>query len=70
MFTGIANGSNTITPRKTGYTFGPTGKTVAVSGTNVTEINYTGIDVRFHRCVHLPIILASGLMNPMSLSCG
>ena len=40
-FTGIANGSYTITPSKKGYTFRPTSKSVVVSGANVTGQNFT-----------------------------
>ena len=35
-FSGLDNGSYTVTPRKTGYTFTPTSRTVTVNGANVT----------------------------------
>ncbi len=41
QFTGLGNGSYTITPSKTGYTFTPTSKNVTVSGANVTGQNFT-----------------------------
>ena len=34
-FTGLANGSYTLTPARPGYAFNPTSQNVAVSGTNV-----------------------------------
>jgi len=40
-FTGVYNGSYTITPSKTGYTFTPTSENVTVNGTNVTGQNFT-----------------------------
>jgi hypothetical protein len=40
-FSGLANGSYTITPSKAGYTFTPTSKNVTVSGANVTGQNFT-----------------------------
>jgi hypothetical protein len=41
QFTGLGNGSYTITPSKTGYTFAPKSRSVAVSGANVTGQNFT-----------------------------
>jgi serine protease len=41
-FTGLANGSYTITPSLSGYTFSPTSRSVSVSGANVTGQNFTG----------------------------
>jgi hypothetical protein len=41
-FTGLANGSYTLTPSLTGYTFSPTSRTgVAVSGANITSQDFT-----------------------------
>jgi hypothetical protein len=40
-FTGLANGTYTITPSHTGYTFSPTSQSATVSGANVTGINFT-----------------------------
>lgn len=39
---GLANGSYTLTPSLTGYTFSPTSRSVTVSGANVTGQNFTG----------------------------
>lgn len=40
-FSGLANGSYTITPSKTGYTFYPTSLAVSINGVNITGQNFT-----------------------------
>ncbi len=40
-FTGLANGSYLVTPRKSGFTFSPTSMRATVSGANVTGMNFT-----------------------------
>jgi hypothetical protein len=40
-FSGLANGSYTVTPSKSGYTFSPTSIAVTVSGANQTGKNFT-----------------------------
>ena len=40
-FTGLANGSYTVTPSLSGYTFSPASTAVTVSGANQTGINFT-----------------------------
>jgi hypothetical protein len=40
-FTGLTNGSYTVTPSKTGYTFTPTSKAVTMNGANVTGVSFT-----------------------------
>ena len=40
-FTGLANGSYTVTPGKSGYTFSPTSLAVTLNGANATGINFT-----------------------------
>ncbi len=40
-FSGLANGSYTVTPSKTGYTFTPTVQSVIVNGANQNAINFT-----------------------------
>ncbi len=42
-FTGLANGSYTVTPSKSLFTFNPTSLAVSVSGANVTGRNFTAI---------------------------
>jgi serine protease len=41
-FTGLANGTYTITPSLSGYTFSPSSRSVTVSGANVSGQNFTG----------------------------
>jgi YD repeat-containing protein len=40
-FTGLANGTYTVTPSKTGYRFTPTNRSVTISDANVTGQNFT-----------------------------
>ena len=40
-FTGLANGSYTVTPGKTGYTFTPANQPVTINGANQAGINFT-----------------------------
>jgi hypothetical protein len=40
-FTGAVNGSYTLTPSKTGYTFSPTVRSITVNGANITGQNFT-----------------------------
>jgi len=40
-FTGLDNGSYTITPSRTGFTFSPTDNTQTVSGADITAVNFT-----------------------------
>jgi len=40
-FSGLANGTYTLTPSHTGYTFNPISKTATVSGASVAGINFT-----------------------------
>jgi plastocyanin len=45
-FTGLDNGSYTITPSRTGYTFSPTNSPRTVSGANITAVNFTATSVQ------------------------
>ncbi len=40
-FSGLSNGTYTVTPSKTGYTFSPTSTSVTISGANQTGKNFT-----------------------------
>ncbi len=40
-FTGLANGSYTVTPSLAGYTFSPTSQAVTINGANATAPNFT-----------------------------
>jgi hypothetical protein len=42
-FTGLTNGSYSVTPTRTGFSFTPSSQDVTVSGANVTGVNFTGI---------------------------
>ncbi len=45
-FSGLSNGTYTLTPSRAGYTFSPTSQTVTVNGTNVTTgANFTATQV-------------------------
>src|ERR1700730_9108731 len=46
-FTGLANGTYTVTPSKTGFTFNPTSQTAVVSGSNVTVPTFAATAVTF-----------------------
>jgi hypothetical protein len=39
-FTGLANGTYTVTPSNTGYVFSPGNQNVTISGSNVTGVNF------------------------------
>jgi len=41
-FSGLATGSYTVTPSRTGYTFNPASSAVTVNNANVTGVNFTG----------------------------
>lgn len=40
-FTGLANGTYTVTPSNSGYTFSPVSQSVTVNGANQTGVNFT-----------------------------
>jgi uncharacterized repeat protein (TIGR01451 family) len=40
-FTGLANGSYTVTPTKAGFNFNPTNQTVTLNGANNSTVNFT-----------------------------
>ena len=46
-FSGLANGSYTVTPILTGYTFSPTNRSVTLSGADVTGQNFTATAVTY-----------------------
>jgi carboxypeptidase family protein len=41
IFTGLANGTYTVTPTDTGYTFSPVNQNVTIIGTNLANVNFT-----------------------------
>jgi uncharacterized protein (TIGR03437 family) len=40
-FTGLSNGTYTVAPSKSGYSFSPASQTVTINGANVTAVNFT-----------------------------
>jgi len=57
-FTGLVNGTYTVTPSKTGYSFSPANQSVSISGANATSINFTA--------TALPTFSVSGAITPTS----
>jgi hypothetical protein len=42
-FTGLSNGTYTVTPSKSGVTFNPTSQNATVNGSNVSGVNFTAV---------------------------
>ncbi len=42
-FSGLNNGSYTVTPSNTGFTYTPPSQTVTISGANLPGVNFTGV---------------------------
>src|SRR5204862_436247 len=42
-FAGLANGSYTLTPSKTGFTFTPPSQTLTITNANVAAVNFTAV---------------------------
>jgi hypothetical protein len=61
-FTGLLNGSYTVTPSKTGYTFSPANQPVTISSANVTSVNFTATPPATYSI--------SGTVSPASLGSG
>ena len=62
-FTNLSNGNYAITPSKTGYVFTPPSQPVAISGANVTGVNFTG-------AVAPATYMISGSITPASVGAG
>src|SRR5882757_5125915 len=58
-FSGLANGSYTVTPSKTGFTFAPVIQSVTVNGANQTGVNFTAQGTG-------PTWIISGTISPAS----
>jgi len=58
--TGLDNGSYTITPGRTGYTFSPTSSPQTVSGADITAVNFTATSTQSAQIVTCP---TSGTTN-------
>jgi beta-glucanase (GH16 family) len=62
-FSGLASGSYTVTPSKSGFTFNPTVQPVAISSANVTAVNFTAT-------AQPPTFSISGSITPSSSGSG
>jgi beta-glucanase (GH16 family) len=62
-FTGLANGSYTVTPSNTGYNFTPLSQTVTVDAANVTGVDFTSAAAPSTYAI-------SGTISPSSLGAG
>jgi hypothetical protein len=60
-FTGLSNGSYTVTPNRTGYTFTPANQSVTISGANQAGVNFTAQATTWS---------ISGVINPTSGGAG
>lgn len=47
-FSGLSNGSYTVTPSHTGYTFAPGNQAVTINGANVSGVNFTATALQAH----------------------
>jgi len=61
-FAGLANGSYTVTPTKSGFTMTPSNRAVTVSGANVSGVDFTAAPV--------PTFSLSGTITPVPLGAG
>src|SRR5262249_20035156 len=61
-FSGLSNGTYTVTPAKTGFTFSPASQAVTVSGANVTNVNFTATPI--------PTFSISGTVSPAANGTG
>lgn len=59
-FTGLANGSYTVTPGMTDYTFTPASRTVTISGVNATGQNFTGTSAVATYSISGKVLTSSG----------
>jgi len=61
-FSGLANGTYTVTPSRSGATFNPTSQPVTINGANATAVNFTAAST--------PTWSISGTISPASLGAG
>ena len=67
-FAGLANGSYTVTPTKTGFTFSPVSQTITVSGANATLTSFTATPVQTWSISGTISPITSGVGTLVSLS--
>ena len=60
-FTGLANGTYTVTPRKNGYTFSPASQSATLNNANVSGVNFTPLPQTW---------TISGIISPSSAGNG
>src|SRR5207302_884342 len=61
-FTGLANGSYTVTPSKTGFTFTPANQPLTISGASAPNTNFTATAI--------PTWSISGVIGPLPAGSG
>jgi hypothetical protein len=61
-FANLANGTYTVTPSRSGFTFSPASQTVTISGANIPGVNFTATPV--------PTYTISGTVTPTSTGNG
>jgi hypothetical protein len=61
-FTGLANGTYTVTPSKTGFTFNPSSQTLTINGANPSPVNFIAAAV--------PTWTLSGAVTPIASGTG
>lgn len=62
-FGGLANGSYSVTPSQSGYSFTPTSQAVKINGSNVTSVNFTAT-------TNTAIYSIGGTITPTTMSSG
>jgi hypothetical protein len=62
-FTGLVNGSYTVTPNETAYTFAPASQSVTINGANVNGVNFTAT-------ANAAAYSISGTITPSAISSG
>ena len=62
-FTGLANGTYTITPSQSGYTFAPASQSIAINGANIVAVNFTAQAIASNWSI-------SGIIGPASAGAG
>ena len=62
-FSGLSNGTYTITPSKSGYTFTPVSKSVTISGSNKTGQNFTATAIATYSISGTVTLSGSGLSD-------
>jgi hypothetical protein len=67
-YAGAANGSYTLTPSLTGYSFSPLNRIITVNGANLPSQNFTGTPTVVSYTVSTTVSSGNGALNPTSRS--